>query len=262
MLIDGLPTSKVVTTRTRYKNQGEVIATLSIALDAPVVAYDVAVTTSRGKKGIGIEKFAVTEKIHPQLIPATFELPVSSGGDGLFSDGLGAYPGTLDDTGRIDAQALCADGREFGLVLPPAWASQVASGTSRHCILPGGFSEHRLDLNLLVNCPDGTSCPNGTTGHTTGTNFGPDLHYFWSVTVPKPKGKGTIVYGYNVIWIDGSYRVTRWAGGIANGTACEWQVTATRAELWQGQPTQTQIGGVETIALDAKVQRTDTACAP
>ncbi len=263
MLIDELPTTKVITNRTRFKNSGELIATITVAFDAPITKYDVLVTTSRGKKGIGIEKFAVTERIHPHLLPLTFELPIPFGPNGLFSDGGGSYLGTMDDEGgTVDAQAICADSRAFVIQLPAAWASQVATGTAQHCILPDGFSEHRLDLNRLGACPEGTSCPNGTTGHTSGTNFGPDLHYYWSVVQPKPKGKGTIVYTYNVIWVDGSYRVTRWAGGIANGTPCAWRVLGARAELWQSQPTLARVGGIENMALDVPLVRTDSACDP
>lgn len=261
MLIDSLPTTKISTTRTRYRNQGELIATIIVAADAPLTKYDVLVTTSRGKKGIGIEKFAVTERIHPHLLPVTIAMPATSGLDGLFSDGRGVYPGTIDDGNVVDAQAVCADSRAFVLEVPGAWESQLATGTAQHCVLPDGFSEHRLDLNPLGACPQGPSCPHGTTGHTTGTNFGPDLHYYWTVTAPKPKGKGTIVYGYNVVWVDGSYQVIRWAGG-ANGTPCAWTVLGTRAELWQGQPTLIRVGAVENMVLDVTVERTDSACGP
>jgi len=68
LALDGVPTPKVTTNSTRYKNSGELIANITVAADAPVAAYDVLVTTSRGKKGIGIEKFAVTEGPIPLAI--------------------------------------------------------------------------------------------------------------------------------------------------------------------------------------------------
>jgi hypothetical protein len=63
LVLDGVPTPGVVTNSTRYKNSGELIANITIAPTALVANYDVLVTTSRGKKGIGIEKFEVNAKV-------------------------------------------------------------------------------------------------------------------------------------------------------------------------------------------------------
>ncbi len=52
---------KVKTNSTRYVSSGELVANITIAADASVDLYDVRVTTSGGKRGIGIERFAVTE---------------------------------------------------------------------------------------------------------------------------------------------------------------------------------------------------------
>jgi hypothetical protein len=62
--IAGVPTAKVRTNSTRFVNSKELVANITIALDADPVLYDVQVITSRGKKGIGTELFQV------QPIPA------------------------------------------------------------------------------------------------------------------------------------------------------------------------------------------------
>jgi TolB protein len=60
--IGGEPSGKVVVNATRYVSSKELVANVTIALDADTVLYDVMVTTSRGKKGIGTELFRVRQK--------------------------------------------------------------------------------------------------------------------------------------------------------------------------------------------------------
>ncbi len=60
--IAGVPSSKVRTNSTRYVTSKQLVANITIALDADTVLYDVLVTTSRGKKGIGTELFRVRPK--------------------------------------------------------------------------------------------------------------------------------------------------------------------------------------------------------
>jgi hypothetical protein len=263
-LLDGTPTPKLRTNRTTFVSATEVVANITIAVDAVVSAYDVQVTTSRGKKGIGIDRFMVTVKVLPSQWPATGMLPVPSGADGLFADGQSSYPLAMSADGGVRVQGMCDQGRALVIDLPSAWAGLVAAGTAYHCAGGGGGWGALMGLKLVA-CPDGTSCPLGSTGHDPSLiGFQNDLRYFWWVTAPRPKGKGTVDYGYNVVWTNGSYRVTRWAGGNVNGTACEWQVAGSRAEFWRGPPSDLLRldGGVLPMALDVVVQRTDDACVP
>jgi len=52
--------TKIRTNATRYVSSREIVANITIAADAVEQLYDVMVVTSRGKKGIGIEVFAVS----------------------------------------------------------------------------------------------------------------------------------------------------------------------------------------------------------
>jgi len=52
-------TTKVKTNSTRYVSSTEIVANITIAADAPLASYDIAVTTSEGKHGVGIELFTV-----------------------------------------------------------------------------------------------------------------------------------------------------------------------------------------------------------
>jgi hypothetical protein len=59
LTLDSVPTDKVRTNSTRYRNSKTLIANITIAADAQVDLYDVEVTTLRGKKGVGTEMFEV-----------------------------------------------------------------------------------------------------------------------------------------------------------------------------------------------------------
>jgi hypothetical protein len=71
-LRDGVVDPRVRTNSTRYVKTTELIANVTVALDAVPTRYDVRVTTSRGKKGIGTELLAV--------LPVNPEIAWSNGG--------------------------------------------------------------------------------------------------------------------------------------------------------------------------------------
>jgi hypothetical protein len=60
--IAGVPAPKIHTNSTRFLNSRQLVANITIALDADPAFYDVIVTTLGGKKGIGTELFAVRVK--------------------------------------------------------------------------------------------------------------------------------------------------------------------------------------------------------
>jgi probable HAF family extracellular repeat protein len=57
---NGEPDPMITTDSTRYVSSGELVAFITIAPDADLDLYDVAVTTSSGKRGFGMEMFEVT----------------------------------------------------------------------------------------------------------------------------------------------------------------------------------------------------------
>jgi probable HAF family extracellular repeat protein len=60
--IKGVVSPQVVTNSTRFVSSTELVANITIARDAPIASYDVIVTASSGKGGIGTECFVVTPK--------------------------------------------------------------------------------------------------------------------------------------------------------------------------------------------------------
>jgi probable HAF family extracellular repeat protein len=76
--LDGVVGPGVRTNRTTYRTSKELIANITIAANAVPDRYDIVVTTSKGKKGIGTERFAV---LPLELLGANaFGLGINSGG--------------------------------------------------------------------------------------------------------------------------------------------------------------------------------------
>jgi len=127
-LLAGQSTPKMVVNGTAYVSTDELVATLTIAVDADLDLYDVEVTTKRGKKGIGSEMFLVKDKNAPSDIPVTATFRDATG-DGVTSDGGGSYDavilaiGNLMLDARVDIpRKLCFDfaaqpGAPFGGVV-------------------------------------------------------------------------------------------------------------------------------------------------
>lgn len=69
LALDGAVSEKVKTNRTRFVSSKELIANVTIATDALTGLYDVIVTVSSGKKGIGTEMFEVKQKGNKLIAP-------------------------------------------------------------------------------------------------------------------------------------------------------------------------------------------------
>ena len=72
---------------TKYVSSAQLVAHLLVPGTAPVASYDVQVTLTSGKKGVGAEMFAVT----PADPKAQLWFPLADNGLGLKSDHLSAY---------------------------------------------------------------------------------------------------------------------------------------------------------------------------
>ncbi len=66
----GVPSPNVKTNSTKFVSSGELVANITIAVAAGTGAYDILVTTSKGKKGIGTDLFTIGKKSTPPADPA------------------------------------------------------------------------------------------------------------------------------------------------------------------------------------------------
>lgn len=82
---DGVEDPKLHINATQYRTSGELIANVTIAADAQTVPYDVLVTTSSGKKGIGTELFVVETQYEVLSAPAGFSDTYDAGPTGVIA---------------------------------------------------------------------------------------------------------------------------------------------------------------------------------
>jgi len=111
--IAGVPSAKVRTNSTRFVNSKELIANITIALDADTVLYDVIVTTTTGKKGIGTELFQVRAKGPPPENPkAIFDYPADDASFKIRSDHRAEYL-SADGLRYVYEAGVCGVGAQF-----------------------------------------------------------------------------------------------------------------------------------------------------
>lgn len=136
-----LATTKVKTNSTKYVSSKELVANITIAADAVEDLYDVVVLTARGKKGIGIELFAVTG-VSSTLVGPTREQSVAQG----INDGgqVVGYIGTVNMTPR----------RAF------LWTPTI----------PRGLTGSRIELGTLGGAESHAKDVNNA-GHVVGGSF-------------------------------------------------------------------------------------------
>jgi hypothetical protein len=96
-LLAGVADPRVHTNSTRFVSKSTLVANITIAKDAAPAKYDVAVTTSGGKKGIGTELFVIQLRD-----PSAIFTIDDAAGMMVTSDGRGPYVGnTCGVGGRI-----------------------------------------------------------------------------------------------------------------------------------------------------------------
>jgi hypothetical protein len=151
--LNGIPDHGVTVVSTQFISSTELDATINIENDATLAFYDVAVTTLRGRKGIGTEVWELTQAI---AVPGTSILRGvndngnlggslygnggTPGGARFFSlsTGLVVLPEILPDGGAvtsIDEAGVTMSGAEGGAVgVTPVWS--LVGGVWQHAVLP------------------------------------------------------------------------------------------------------------------------------
>jgi hypothetical protein len=160
--INGVPDPKLRVNSTKYSRSTLLIANVTIAVDAATTFYDIAVTTSKGKKGIGTELFAVTEP----NVTATWLIPLADGSLGVRSDrqyGDGTYSAYANGVCGVETAIFArASGSNSG---DATFRTNKKKCTRRWVFhFPDGFTESVRtfnNLNILQNTS--YSIPVGTT---------------------------------------------------------------------------------------------------
>ncbi|MFQ6096423.1 MAG: hypothetical protein ACE5O2_01765 [Armatimonadota bacterium] len=158
---DGVAAEKVTTNSTKFVSSSELIANVTIAVDADTGSYDVAVTMSRGRKGIGTEMFEVlvrweNKPNYGDAISLTF---ADATGDNVTSDGRGSY---VDRQCGVSATFNLTDAR-----LDPD-ANKIHPKEATAC---GGRDARKVMVSFTDRVEGSPPHYGGLDGQTVGGNF-------------------------------------------------------------------------------------------
>ena len=149
---NGKASRKVKTNSTNFVSSSEVVANITIAVDAETGSYDVEVALSRKRKGVGTELFEVKE---PHPLPASADIPLivtarDDAGDKVTSDTAGEY---VDGVEEVSTN-IAGDFGQFGFT-PTAEKAFKPLGPRRVCLV---FDEedpmNPEDPPFLRDCPE------------------------------------------------------------------------------------------------------------
>ena len=238
LLIDGNTTKKIKTNSTAFVSDTELIANITVAADADLTFYDVRVTSSGKKKGVGIDLVEVIPGPEATLLTCTVVGGACdpSTPSGVYEDGKGTYfpaDGRGGDVqfasnGNLRVNPQCDSGREILLVLPASTDWDLSGPPSTCNAKRGGFV--RLQIPGLLGAEDG---PIGEPPEPP--NYSPSVFFFFVVG-----GDAKFPDSYNVIWTDAHVQVLERRDD--DGTPFKWRVTGSQAELYlrpgdqDGQP--------------------------
>lgn len=130
--LNGVVGPTVKTNRTTYRTTKELIANITIAADASPEKYDVIVTTSTGKKGIGTERFEVLA-MEELAAPTGTSIAYAVNGTGLM---VGFVTGAPCGNGRLPTVWRDPSSR-INLPLPPGGCDGIAADVNTNGVIVG-----------------------------------------------------------------------------------------------------------------------------
>lgn len=150
--LDGVPYAKITVNSTSYVSASQLVANISVASDAAIGGYDIVVTTSTTKQGIGSDCFVVTLAVPIPVVGNGINmagqivggLAKSSKSTGTLWDpvlGTVALPNATDAEG-IDESGSTISGTD-GHPSPAVWTSSAGAAgpwTETVLPLPSGFT--------------------------------------------------------------------------------------------------------------------------
>ncbi len=184
----GVVDPKLQVNSTTYLSSTELLANVSVAADAAPVSYDVMVTKSTGKKGIGTEKFAVLVSAEVLNAPSGFSDVYGVSDNGLIAGrvtvpcGPGWGPAVWDQLGQLTALpalpgtcgGVATDINSAGVVVGMAYIGSAFSSDVRW--VPSGGT---YQVEALPRLPDG-SLAGAMAINEAGSVAAMDVSAVWS----------------------------------------------------------------------------------
>ena len=146
----GVISPNVKTNSTSYVSSSDLVANITIAISASTGSYDILVTTSKGKKGIGSELFTIKKKTVPPADPAI-----------VYTTGTGHGPSSIPALGVMNA-----DGSNQTVIFSsaagagsPSWAP-FGDGTPTNpyaVAFQSNCQIMRIDVAVVNGVPQGSN---------------------------------------------------------------------------------------------------------
>ncbi len=250
----GVIDPKVRVNSTTYLSSTELVAHVSIAADADPVFYDVMVTKSTGKKGIGTEKFTVVLSAELLSAPAGYSAVHAVSDNGLLtgrittSCGPGTSSALWDQQGQLTSlpplPGTCGGGARgvngAGLVIGHAYIGSASTSDVRW--VPSGGSYQPQQLPRL---PDGTMAGVWDVNEG-GSVVGVNTASFWSAAtgwqiLSRPSGATSCVGQISLndanaivggCTIAGEQKAVYWASPTSAPVLLPVATGGTRASAW------------------------------
>lgn len=162
---NGVVDSKLHVNGTSLRTSSELVANLTVAADAETVPYDVVVTTSTGKKGIGTELFVIEVPLEVLESPSGSSNVSGVGATGLIvgtigtSCGPGFAPALWDQDGHVTALPALAGTcggtaravNGSGVAVGSAYIGSTSAASVRWTPVAGAYA-----VDQLPPLPNGT----------------------------------------------------------------------------------------------------------
>jgi hypothetical protein len=230
-LLNGKSVATMVVNATQFVSPSELVADLTVSETAILDLYDVEVTTSGGKKGIGIERFAVTaQPVTVTVVPTSPGLAPSP--DNIYSLTVG---------GSLKLAPSCSSNDRLNL--QGMSAAFNALGTRSTCNATGGGGFMFLKLWAGINSPMDAACNDQDAPQQTvnAWNFSPTSRYFFQVDGSDPDTKFDDTQ-YTLVLKD------CWVHSVP-GDPTARRVTASVGDLYAGQ-TGTPLAGFTNVPIN------------
>lgn len=156
----GVISPNVTTNATQFVSSSELVANITIAISASTGSYDIVVTTSKGKKGIGSELFTIKKKTVPPADPAI-----------VYTTGTGHGTSSIPALGVMNA-----DGSNQTVIFSsaagvgaPSWApSGHGTPTDPYAVaFQSNCQIMRIDVAVVNGVPQGSNLQTLPTSFST-----------------------------------------------------------------------------------------------
>jgi hypothetical protein len=240
----GVTSGKVVVRNTQFVSSTQLVATIDIAADADLALYDIAVTNSDRKKGIGTELFEVTTAVAIAPLGTTSE--AQAGSDNGEAVGMIAQRGFywsdatgLTDLGGVEGYAIDQAGATIGgrgTNGPVIWTRSGSSWTLVNLPKDAATVGGRVD-DIASDPTTGIPVVLGGTEEFPSRNYVVQRPRIWKWTgsawqkidLAMPAGSTSTTAG----WVR-AVTVTGMAVGVANGKGVVWEADGRLTVLVDG----------------------------